>query len=78
VNEYGYACRVVEGKSIERRPLKRPRYRWKGDIKTGLKEIEWESVVWIRLIQDRKHGGRCVNTVLNFRVSLSAGNSLAG
>jgi hypothetical protein len=34
-------------------PTGRPMCRWDDNLKTDLKEIEWESVDWIYLIQDR-------------------------
>jgi hypothetical protein len=37
--------RKPEGK----RPLGRPRRRWKDNIKTDLREIGWDGMVWIGL-----------------------------
>jgi hypothetical protein len=37
---------------------------WKDNIKTNLKEIRWEGMDWIHMIQDRA----VVNTVMNLRV----------
>jgi hypothetical protein len=35
------------------RPLGRPRRRWVDDIKMYLREVEWDGVEWIGLIQLR-------------------------
>jgi hypothetical protein len=35
------------------RPLGRHRCRWEDNIRMDLREIEWEGVEWIHLIQDR-------------------------
>jgi len=39
-------------KSEEKRPLGRTRRRW-DDIRMYLREIRWEDVDWILLVQDR-------------------------
>jgi len=41
---------MPEGK---KRPLGRPRRRWKYNIRLDLKDIWWEDVGWMRLTQDR-------------------------
>jgi hypothetical protein len=48
-NAYKMLVRKPEGK----RPLRRARHRWYGNIRMDLKEIGWESVDWIHLAQDR-------------------------
>jgi hypothetical protein len=40
------AYRILVGKPEGRRPLGRPRRRWVDNIKIGLREIEWDGVVW--------------------------------
>jgi hypothetical protein len=60
--------RVLMGKSEGRRPLGRPRRRWEGGNRMDLREIGWESVVWIQLAQDRDRWRALVNTVMNLRV----------
>jgi hypothetical protein len=37
-----------------KRPLRRPRHRWEVNIKIDLREIEWNGIDWIGLIQDRE------------------------
>jgi hypothetical protein len=41
------------GKSEGKRPLGRPRSRWKYNIEVDLQEIVLEGVNWIHLAQDR-------------------------
>jgi hypothetical protein len=45
--------RVLAGRPKGKRPLGRPRHRWKDDIKLDLMEIGIDGVNWIRLAQDR-------------------------
>jgi hypothetical protein len=41
--------KVLAGKLERKRPLGRPRRRWKDGIRMDLREIGWEGVDWIRL-----------------------------
>jgi hypothetical protein len=63
-NEY----RVLVGKPERKRPLERPRRRWKDVIKMGLREIDWGCVEWIYLAQDRDRWRAVVNAVMNILV----------
>jgi hypothetical protein len=54
-------------KSGRKRPLGRPRRRWKGNI-TDLREIVWECVDWIHLAQDRDQWQNIVNMIMNLWV----------
>jgi hypothetical protein len=58
-----------------KRPLVRPRCRWKDNIGMYFREIGWEGVDWIYLDYD-DFQWRIVNTVMNFLVSHNAGNFL--
>jgi hypothetical protein len=58
----GHVARIGEGRSVYRvmvgrpegkRPLGRPRRRWKDNIKIDLREIGIDGVNWIRLAQVR-------------------------
>jgi hypothetical protein len=49
-------------------PLGRPRRRWVDNIKMDLREIGWDSMDWIDLLQDRGQWRALVNTVMNLRV----------
>jgi hypothetical protein len=60
--------RVLVGRPAGKRPLGRPRRRWKDNIKMDLREIEIDGANWIQLAQDRVQWRPCVNTVINLRV----------
>jgi hypothetical protein len=62
------ADRILVGKPEGKRPLGRPRRRWKDNIKMDLKEIGWDGVDWFNIAQDRGQWRALVNTVLNLRV----------
>jgi hypothetical protein len=47
------AYNILVGKLEGKRPLVRPRCRWKDDIRTDLREMGWEGVDWMHLSQDR-------------------------
>jgi hypothetical protein len=56
------------GSQKGRRPLGRPRRRCVDNIKIDLREIGWDGVDWVDLVQDRDHWRALVNTVMNLRV----------
>jgi hypothetical protein len=62
------AYRILVGMSEEKRPLGRPRRRWVDNIKMELREIGWDGVDWIDMVQDRDQWRAFVITVLNLRV----------
>jgi hypothetical protein len=47
------AYRILVVKPEEKRPLGKPRRRWVDNIKTDLREIEWDAMDWIDMAQDR-------------------------
>jgi hypothetical protein len=60
--------RVLGGSPEGKRPLGRPRRRWKDNINLDLREIGTDGADWIRLVQDRVQWRAFVNTVMNLRV----------
>jgi hypothetical protein len=59
---------VLVGKSEGKRPLGRPRHRWKDNIKMDLKAMGFGGMNWIELAQDRDRLRALVNAVMGFRV----------
>jgi hypothetical protein len=56
------------GKPEGKRPLGRPRLRWKDNIKTDLQEVGGGRGDWMELAQDRDRWRELVGTVRDFRV----------
>jgi len=56
--------------------FRRSRRRWEDSIRMGLVETGWEGVYWIHLAKDRGLWRSVVNTVMNLRAPLKAGNFL--
>jgi hypothetical protein len=55
------------GKPEGKRPLGRPRRRWKDGISMDVREIGLGSVDWIRLAQDSNRWRAVVSAVINLR-----------
>jgi hypothetical protein len=64
--------RVLVGRPEGKRPLGRPRRRWKDNIKVDLREIGIDGANWIRLAQDRVQWQAFVNTVMKLRIPLES------
>jgi hypothetical protein len=62
------AHRILVGKPQGKTPLERPRHRWVNNIKMDLREIGWDRMNWIDLVQDRDQWRALVNTVMNLWV----------
>jgi hypothetical protein len=60
--------KVLVGKPEGKRPLVRPRHRWKDEIRMDLRGIGLGGVDWNRLAQDRDRWRAVVSAVLNLRV----------
>ena len=60
--------KVLVGRPEGKRPLGRPRCRWKGNIKMDLQEMRRGCGEWMELAQDRDRWRALVSTVMNFRV----------
>jgi hypothetical protein len=56
------------GKPAGKRSLRRPRHRWQGNIRMDLREIVWNDMDWIDLVQDRNQWRALLNTSLNLLV----------
>jgi hypothetical protein len=54
--------------SQKKNALGRPRRRWVDNIEMDLREIGWDGMDWIDLVQDRDQWRALVNTVMNLRV----------
>jgi hypothetical protein len=66
--EKSNAYRILVGKPEGKRPLGRPRSRWKDNMKMDLSGIAWSGMDTIHLPQDRDQWIAFVNTLMNFRV----------
>jgi hypothetical protein len=60
--------RVSVGKTEGKRPVGRPRHRWKGNIKIVLQEVGFGGMDWIELAQDRDRWRALANAAMNLRV----------
>ena len=60
--------RVLVGKPEGKRPLGRPRCRWKDNINMDLREMICGVMEWIELAQDKDRWRALVNAVMNLRV----------
>jgi hypothetical protein len=69
IGETRNAYRILVRKPEGKRPLRRPRRRWVNNIKIDLREIGWDGMDWIDLVQDRDQWRSLVNTVMNLRLS---------
>ena len=77
-SEMGGACgtygkgigmhRVLVGKHEGKRPLRRPRRRWKDNIKVDLQEVGGSFGDWMELAQHRDRWQAIVSMVMNFWV----------
>jgi hypothetical protein len=59
---------ILVGKPEEKRPLGRPRRRWKNNIRMNLRKVGWVGLAWIYLVPDRDQWRALMNTVMNLRV----------
>jgi hypothetical protein len=67
MREKRVAHRILVGRPEGRRPLGRPKRRWKYNIKMDLQYVGW-GVNWIELAQDKDRWRAVVNGVMNLRV----------
>ena len=69
----GHVARMEEGRSAfkiltGKRPLGRPRRRWKDSIRIDLKEIGINTRNWVNSAQDRDYWRALLHAALNLRV----------
>jgi hypothetical protein len=62
---YGVLVRKPEGK----RPLGRPRHRWKDNIKMDIQDVGCEGMDLIDVTQDRERWRALVNAAMNLRIA---------
>ena len=62
------AFKILTGKPTGKRPLGRPRRRWKGNIRVDLEEIGIDAGNWVDSAQDRNYWSALVNAALNLQV----------
>jgi hypothetical protein len=67
MGEWRNVYRLLVGKPEGKKPLGKPRRRWRDNIKIDLLEIGLNDVDWIGLAQDRYRA--LVNWVMNLRFS---------
>jgi hypothetical protein len=62
------AYKILLGKPEGKRPRGKPRRRWEDNIGMDLREMGWEGVYWINLVQDRDQWQALVRMVMKLRV----------
>ncbi|KAJ4432599.1 hypothetical protein ANN_21222 [Periplaneta americana] len=70
------AYRVLVGRLEGIRPLGRSRCRWEDNIKTDLREVEYDGRDWINLAQDRNRWRTYVRAAMNLRVLKSHNDNI--
>jgi hypothetical protein len=68
MGEMRNAYKILFGKPEGKRPRGRIKRRLEDNIKVDLRELEWETVDWIHLAQDRHHWQDLVKAKIYFRV----------
>ena len=60
------AFKILMGKPLGKRPLGRPKRRWEGNVRMGLKVAKARN--WIDSAQEMDYWGALVNAAFNIRV----------
>jgi hypothetical protein len=71
------AYNILVGKPVGNRPVGRPRRRWDDNIIMDVREIGWEGVNWMHLVQVRYQWRTLLNMKMKLRVPENAGNFLS-
>ena len=72
----GNVYRGLVWKPEGKRPLRRPRHRWKDNINMDLQEVGCWGTDWIEMAQNADSWRALVNAVMNLRVPENVGNFL--
>jgi hypothetical protein len=57
MREMRNAYKILVGKPEENRPFRRPRRKWEGNIRIGIRETGWKGVDWMHLLRIGTSGG---------------------
>jgi hypothetical protein len=68
MEEIKNAYKILVGRPDGQTPLGRCRQRWEDNLRIDLREIGWEGVEWMYLVQDRKQWQALVNMVMKLQV----------
>jgi hypothetical protein len=68
IGEVNHLYEIFDRKSEWNRPLGRPGRRREDNIGMDIRDIEWEGVDWMHLVEERDRWRVLVNTVTNLRV----------
>ena len=60
--------KILTGRSTGKRPLGRPRRKWKGNIRMNIKEIGINTRNWVDSAQERGYWIALINASLSIRV----------
>ena len=63
------ASKILTGTPAGKRPLRRPKRRWEGNIRTDIKEMGINTRNWVDSAQDRHYWRALLNAAMNLRVS---------
>ena len=63
------AYTVLVGRTLGKRPPRRPKRRRENNIKIYLLEVGWLGMDWIDLAQDRDNWRALMNVLMNIRVT---------
>jgi hypothetical protein len=67
--------KILVGKPERKRPVGSSIHR-REDIRIDLRGTEWETVDWMKVVQDRDGWRSLVKTIMNLHVPQKAGNFL--
>jgi hypothetical protein len=59
---------ILVGNPEGKRPSGGPKRKWEDSIRVDLREIGWEGVDWMHLVQESDQWQARVNTVMNLRI----------